>query len=267
MKFTGTKLKMSDNKRQFYYDVDSKWFLKVLQSNDQDLPILYETTHDLYTRDEKKHILFPSAIFFWPKQVAILFERTSVDLFTFTHNNVLSEGDIAYTIKCLLSALTYLHSKNIIHCDIKRENTVICLTSHTPKLIDFEYATHNDPITKIRREKEFGTVFAPEMTAREWNNSVDFYCVGYLFRELCSTKYLKSKFSHIYKSMIHEQVASRIGFNKTEGFKSTPIITAINLCRVGETKNYDKYSELFIKDISKLSEDVHKTTVTIDLLQ
>lgn len=284
MNFIGRKLKMSNEKRQFYYDIKSKWFLKVVQSDDEDLPILYETTHDLYTRDDERHILFPNAIFFWPKQVAILFPRTSVDLFTYTKHHTMSESDVAFTIKCLLRALTYLHSKEIIHCDIKRENTVVCLTSRTLKLIDFEYATQNSPISNMRTESEYGTIFAPEMKRRKWNNSVDFYCVGYLFRELCDVSsshrktdrrrilrdILRQKFSHIYTSMTQKIPSERIGFVKSVGFVSDPIIEAIDACeglKGGAKSKYNEYSDEFIETISKYSEETYAELITIDLVQ
>lgn len=286
MKFIGKKLKISDDKRQFYYDIDSRWFLKVVRSNDPDLPIFYETTHDLYTK-ENRHILFPIAVFFWPTQVALLFSRTSVDLHTYNKFNTMSESDVAFTMMCVLDALTYLHSKEIIHCDIKLENTVVCSTTRTAKVIDFEYATSNSPISNIITEKSYGTIIAPEMKNRKWNNSIDFYCAGYLMFELCSEhisvrnsssvelrrarqSILKQKFAHIYKSLIHKDPHKRLGFVESVGFVASPIIEAINACETlkeGETSTYNKYSDEFIETISKYTEKTHSETVTLDLLQ
>lgn len=295
MKFTGNKLKISDKKRQFYYNIESerpKWFLKVVRSDDPDLPIFYETTHDLYTKEDR-HILFPTAVFFWPTQVALLFPRTSVDLHTYNKFNTMSESDVAFTMVCILDALSYLHSKNIIHCDIKLENTVVCFTTRTAKVIDFEYATSNSPISAIRNEKSYGTIIAPEMKNRQWNNSIDFYCAGYLMFELCDggethnhsanthhtmnthlcrlrQSQLRSKFSHIYKSLIQKDPLKRIGFVELNGFVATPIVDAIAACedlKDGETTKYNKYSDEFIDTISKYTEKTHNKTVSLDLLQ
>jgi serine/threonine protein kinase len=286
MKCIWNKLKISNEKRQFYYNVgDEKWFLKVVRSDDSDLPIFYETTHDLYTRDER-HILFPTAVFFWPTQVALLFPRTSVDLHTYNKCNIMSESDVAFTMKCLLNALAYLHSKEFIHCDIKLENTVVCLTTHNAKVIDFEYATSNCPISNIRTESSYGTIIAPEMKNRRWNNSIDFYCAGYLMFELCTNQHhhtrmttelqrsqlahLKSKFGHIYNSMLHKNPHRRIGFVGGEGFVSAPILEAIAACenlKAGETSKYNKYSDEFIEAILKHKERTHRESVTLNLIQ
>jgi serine/threonine protein kinase len=294
MKFTGNKLKISDQKRQFYYNVEgeaTRLFLKVVGSDDPDLPIFYETTHDLYTKEDR-HILFPTAIFFWPTQVALLFPRTSVDLHTYNKFNTMSESDVAFTMMCLLDALTYIHSKKIIHCDIKLENTVVCFTTRTAKVIDFEYATSNDPISKFLTDKPYGTIIAPEMKNKKWNNSIDFYCAGYLMFELCTDRgahhrsssthhmnaelrrvrqsLLKSKFSHIYTSLIQKDPYKRIAFVETEGFVSAPIIDAIAACesiQAGETTKYNKYSDELIDTISKYTEKTHSETVSLNLLR
>jgi serine/threonine protein kinase len=279
MKFFGQKLKLSDKKRQFYYDVNLKSFLKVVQSDDQDLPILYETTHDLFTNKER-HILFPSAVFYWPTQVAILFPRTSVDLHTYNKRNTMTKIDAAFTMVCILNALDYIHSKEYIHCDIKLENTVVCLKSHVAKIIDFEYATSNIPITANRTEKPFGTIIAPEMKKGNWNNSIDFYCAGYLFRELCEYRVnrsefkrraqqftLQQNFSHIYSLMLKKNPHQRIGFTESIGIKSTPIIKAIVACDGNTKENIYKYSDEFIDTISKYREETSSEITEIDLVQ
>lgn len=293
MKFFGQKLKLSDKKRQYYYGVDQKYFLKVVQSDDRDLPILYETTHDLFT-SEQRHILFPSALFYWPTEVGILFPLTSVDLHTYNKYNTMTKQDVAFTMVCILNAIDYIHSKEYIHCDIKLENTIVCLNSRVAKIIDFEYGTKNVPITANRTEKSFGTIIAPEMKKQNWNNSIDFYCAGYLFRELCEHKtnrstrrakqslmphsgnkssfnirrvqqnLLQQKFSGIYNLMLKKKPHERIGFTESIGIKSAPIINAI-LDTLNE--HVYKYSDEFIDTISQYREETSSEITEIDLVQ
>lgn len=282
MKFIGKKLVLSNDERQFYYDIESKYFLKVVRADDDDLEGLYETTHVLYTRDNTKHILFPLATFFWAKQVAILFPRTSVDLHTYTEAQCMSESDLAFTIKSILTALTYLHSKNYIHCDIKRENVVVCLTSRTPKLIDLEFATYNEPISRMREGSSYGTIIAPEMKEKCWNNSIDFYCLGYMFAELCDPRlhpkekfsvcekqrhHLKEKFRHIYEGLTKCDPTQRLGYVETRGFVADLIIDAIDACDNKKKGRYNKYSDEFIGRISEYSEKTSSEIITIDLVQ
>lgn len=261
MKFK--KLKWSNKERQFYYDVDLKYFLKVVDANDEDLAIVYKTTCHLNTKEET-HLLFPIAMLFWPKQVAILFPRTSVDLHTYRKYHLMSTRDVACTMIGILNAIDYMHSKEYIHCDVKLENTVICLTSRVAKLIDFEYATKNSPITANRKEQSFGTIIAPEMKRRNWNNSIDFYCAGYIFRKLCKRPETKI-FEVIYNLMLRNKPQERIGFTGSKGIKSAPIIEAIVRCRK-DLSTCTKYSDQLIDTISTYKEETSSEIIEINLI-
>ena len=58
------------------------------------------------------------------------------------HRGNISEADTAQVIKCISSALKYLHDKNIMHRDIKPENLLLKHDGdfHKVKLADFGFA-------------------------------------------------------------------------------------------------------------------------------
>lgn len=102
----------------------------------------------------------------------------------------------------LLEAVAYIHSKGIIHCDIKVENI---LGQHTEgqsfpslKICDFGLARKVDPATQsVFIEKKMGTkeYLAPEVKDQATITSkVDIFCLGLVFYKMCTT-YLPSQLS------------------------------------------------------------------------
>tara|TARA_Y100000389_G_scaffold190538_1_gene215487 strand:- start:823 stop:1575 length:753 start_codon:yes stop_codon:yes gene_type:complete len=131
----------------------------------------------------------------------------------------LKKIDITYDDKinifkqCVL-ATKYLHSKNIIHCDIKCENIMI-LPNKTVKLIDFGLACHGiNPKYRIFK----GTVeySAPEKLDLFYNKTqcvyygskVDNWSLGVLLYELYSLKlpFFDNKRENIISKIIKDKV-------------------------------------------------------------
>ncbi|XP_076306016.1 serine/threonine-protein kinase D3-like isoform X2 [Tachypleus tridentatus] len=93
----------------------------------------------------------------------------------------LSERNTKFLIYQILTALKHLHSKNIVHCDLKPENVLLSSDSDFPqvKLCDFGFA-------RIIGEKSFrkslvGTpaYLAPEVVRNKgYNRSLDMWSVG-----------------------------------------------------------------------------------------
>jgi serine/threonine protein kinase len=85
-----------------------------------------------------------------------LFDRVIEDDF------VLSERACAVFIRQICEALEYIHSKNIIHLDMKPEN-VLCLSKNGNriKIIDFGLARFYDPKKKLQVGPLFCFVYNP----------------------------------------------------------------------------------------------------------
>ena len=80
--------------------------------------------------------------------------------------------------------MAYLHSKNIIHRDIKLENVLVSKNKHA-KLIDFGFAT--EATSHLNIFCGTPSYISPEMILkRGYGNSVDVWALGVsLFKMLC----------------------------------------------------------------------------------
>ena len=107
--------------------------------------------------------------------------------FILNHKN-LSEEKISIIIKQILSAVNYLHNKNICHRDIKPENIMFKDNSHSElKLIDFGLSIKN---FYDLGEKDYCGTFrymAPEILENKiYNKKIDLFSVGIILYELIS---------------------------------------------------------------------------------
>lgn len=274
MTFKGYRLKkLSDEKTQFYYDFENKKFLKSARPDDENLNYIQMAVNKTF-HDNAERIVLPDAIFYvkLPKPIVYyLFPMMTVDLYRFNESHHMESCDIVFTIRCILDAVDFLHSKNIIHCDLKTENVVVSPKTRKAVIIDLDYATENDPIYELRDDEPYGTIIAPEMIEGEWNNSIDFYTIGYILHDLCvgskdsnkhsaSRKKLILEFKYIYDAMTRNNPTDRLGFVSGKGFCSQPIRDAFNKYPTTET-----YSNDFMDKILKYSEstDKHKTSIEL----
>jgi serine/threonine protein kinase len=89
----------------------------------------------------------------------------------------LSEQQARHIFVQLVSAVACLHSKNIVHRDIKMDNILLMDSMNTIKLIDFAFADYaNGPLTRW-----CGTPFysAPELVIRQpYGKKVDIWAMG-----------------------------------------------------------------------------------------
>merc|ERR1719411_999790 len=124
-----------------------------------------------------------------PERIFVVMEKLKGDMLEMilsSERGRLSERITRFLVTQILVALKHLHSKNIVHCDLKPENVLLSSDSDFPqvKLCDFGYA-------RIIRKKSFrksivGTpaYLAPEvlyanlLKKRGFNRSLDMWSTG-----------------------------------------------------------------------------------------
>nr|XP_036673514.1 serine/threonine-protein kinase D1 [Drosophila suzukii] len=119
-----------------------------------------------------------------PERIFVVMEKLKGDMLEMILSHArgrLSERVTKFLITQILIALKYLHSQNIVHCDLKPENVLLSSDAEFPqvKLCDFGYA-------RIIGEKSFrrsvvGTpaYLAPEVLRNKgYNRSLDMWSVG-----------------------------------------------------------------------------------------
>lgn len=134
-----------------------------------------------------------------PRLAEVYYEMTDTTIHTFlimeyipgyslerySHLNKSREGQIPMeqlkvVIKCVLKALKYLHSLNVIHRDIKPGNIMVMNESGESKLIDLGQASPICAISAVL-EEYMGTPYyaAPEMLFHwSYDKSVDIWSLG-----------------------------------------------------------------------------------------
>lgn len=104
----------------------------------------------------------------------------------------LSDTEAATIMKCVLSAVSYIHDKGIIHRDMKTANILI-KESHdlsTVKIIDFGFGERN--LSNASYDSHVGTLvyMAPEVAfEHQYTKSVDVWAIGIIMHYVISGKH------------------------------------------------------------------------------
>lgn len=101
-------------------------------------------------------------------------------------SNPLQEPEIALVTRETLKGLEYLHSKEIVHRDIKSDN-ILCSLSGTIKITDFGYSAQlNDEAQK--RTSQVGTTYwmSPEVinADSDYDTKTDIWSTGVMIYEM-----------------------------------------------------------------------------------
>ena len=105
-------------------------------------------------------------------------------------HKVISEQETASYIKQLLSSVAYLHSRNIVHRDIKLENMIFesAEAGSALKLIDFGTSVIRSPMRNMRHCKGTISYLAPEVIQNKYTEKCDIWSVGVCMYVLLSGK-------------------------------------------------------------------------------
>ncbi len=200
-----------------------------------------------------------------------------------------SEMQVKFFISCIVESLIYIHSKNIIHRDVKPENLVFDENGYL-HITDFGIAKFK---YKNNKNETSGTpgYMAPEvMRGMNHTGSVDFFAVGVITYELMmgqrpyigkNRKEIKeqmmSKQIHINEEMIpfgySEECADfinrllirkdvkRMGYNNDLEIKNHPWFNDINFEELVKKNiippfkprnNHDNYDKIYCEEIEKI---------------
>lgn len=108
------------------------------------------------------------------------------------HRGALPEREVLYYATQILSALDYIHSKGIVHCDIKPQN-IILLQNGSIKVADFGIARLNAMLdrSKERSDVALGTVYyvSPEQAqGKAPMPESDIYSLGVMLYEAMTNR-------------------------------------------------------------------------------
>ncbi len=103
------------------------------------------------------------------------------------HRGALPEREVLYYATQILSALDYIHSKNIVHCDIKPQN-IILLQNGSIKVADFGIARLDAMLDRSKEKSDvaLGTVYyvSPEQAqGKAPKAESDLYSLGVMLYE------------------------------------------------------------------------------------
>jgi serine/threonine protein kinase len=107
------------------------------------------------------------------------------ELYTRIERGSMPEQEVASIAFQLLQAVSYMHSRKIVHRDLKLEN-ILCKDelSNIVKVIDFGLATYWDGVTGLNIRCGTPYYFAPEMWTGSYKDKIDIWATGLVVYEM-----------------------------------------------------------------------------------
>ena len=181
-----------------------------------------------------------------------------------------TEKETINITKQLLSAVQYLHSKNIVHRDLKLENMLVQEMkdgSYSIKLIDFgqaKYFEENEVMTKI-----CGSLFylPPEIMQRSYNYKCDMWSLGVIVYSLLTGHfpfdsendeeiYEKIAFSKVQFSKMDKKHISKTGQHFVKKLLQRKVYKRLDSAEALAQKWLKKWSYTILKTTRCLTEDI-----------
>lgn len=171
----------------------------------------------------------------------------------------LSESEVEVVMTGLLSALSYCHSKGIVHCDIKLDNILLVNRNElrSVKLADFGLASSFTKIKMLSFSKGTPLYMAPEVIHQEYNDKSDVWSAGIVLYYLITGNPLfrgrtkKDLYLQILQSNSNIICSHLDRFSRLRGRLSNMITKDPNLRPSSNILHKEFASDLFLREISK----------------
>lgn len=128
----------------------------------------------------------------------------------FSLNGLVDNKELVKMFRDIAETISFIHSKKVIHNDIKPENILFDPISNTFKITDFGYAR---PFKKWFNKKDYsgGTdkYMAPERTKGVFNEKTDIFSFGIIMEELLFPRIPDKRINSIIHKATHKDPNNR----------------------------------------------------------
>tara|TARA_B100000795_G_scaffold261221_1_gene237795 strand:+ start:2393 stop:3352 length:960 start_codon:yes stop_codon:yes gene_type:complete len=186
------------------------------KKNDKNYALKRINSNDNFIRYAKKEINFLSKIenhnivemvdnFMVDKIQYLVFEYLNDNLYNFflKKKEVIDFDKFSKYSYQIADGLSYIHSKNIVHCDLKLENIMLTHDIHKLKIIDFGSSRNDNYIIQNNFYIQSRYYRAPEILYEiNFNPKIDIWSFGIIMTELIFKKCIfngKNNIEMIYK--------------------------------------------------------------------